>query len=336
MNHRAWPTDISELGENLLHRACYIFASSRRPRNRAHLYAQTLAALVSMGVPVNESAESGTPLRLFLSEREFNGGPRILERRSDYADHVQFTAFIARELSSRGAIYSEFGEKWYFSWVLPGLFPFLGDIWEGFEYGELSSALIRRSKSDVRRLLGQSVEYIFERGHGQQTPLHVATWWPQGLEILFELANEACVSILHATDDLGLTPLQYAISWPQPKSVALLLKENATLDFEDSSAYSPGNFAGDLRQHNKEVCRLLVAALLDRRTKMLQYALEHLPESEVVRFDLRNRSFLNGIAFEVGESIKLHTTRLPEIFKDVRPGLASMTSIRVGMDARHS
>lgn len=206
--------------------------------------------------------------------------------------------------------------------------------------------MIQRSEANVRHLLGQSAEYIFEKGHGQQTPLHVATWWPPGLEILFELANEACVSILDATDNLGLTPLQYAISWPQPKSVALLLKENATLDFEDSSAYSPGNFAGDLGQHNKEVCRLLVAALLDRRTKMLQYALEHLPESEVVRFDLRNTSFLNGIAFEVGESIKLHTTRLPEIFKDVRPGsiyhwrymggILAETLFEAGFDDVHS
>ncbi|KAF4886425.1 hypothetical protein CGCF415_v002540 [Colletotrichum fructicola] len=102
----------------------------------------------------------------------------------------------------------------------------------------------------------------------------------------------------------------------------MLLEKNATADLEDMSTYTTYDEAsyGHYKLHDKEVCKVLVAALVDRRTKMLQYALEHLPESEVARFDLRNMSFLKETAFEVGESLKSCTAWVPADFVKVRPG----------------
>lgn len=193
-------------------------------------------------------------------------------------------------------------------------------IIKGFDYGELSSALIRRSEGDVRRLLGHSMEYIFEKGHHGQTPLHVSAYWPRGLAILFELANDACTSIIDATDSAGYTPLQFAIKWPNVESVAFLMKQNATIDLENMSVFIPQIDINHARPQWKGVCGLLTMALVPRRTEMLHYALENLPESEVVRLNLRNMKYLKDVAFEVRKSFKLYFGQPPAIFENVRPG----------------
>ncbi|KAH0430481.1 hypothetical protein CcaCcLH18_07758 [Colletotrichum camelliae] len=237
-------------------------------------------------------------------------------------DYVEVSGIVARELMSLDAVYSEkldflFGGS---SWALPGLFPFLGDALHCFDYGELSSALIRRSEVDVRQLLGQSLEYMFERGHHKQTPLHISVYWPQGLAILLELAKDACASVIDATDSAGHTPLHYAIYWANAESVTLLLEQNATIDLENTSVYVPFLDVEHARARRKETYHLLTRVLVDRRTEMLRYALEHLPESELVRLNLRNMTFLKDTAFEVVESLKLNLVRLPAIFENVRPG----------------
>ncbi|KAF3808403.1 hypothetical protein GCG54_00013042 [Colletotrichum gloeosporioides] len=196
----------------------------------------------------------------------------------------------------------------------------LTHILKGFDYGELSSALIRRSEADVRRLLSQSRDHVLERGHHRHTPLHLSVCWPLGLRILFELANDTCVSIIDATDSAGHTPLQHAIYWANAESVALLLEQNATVSLEDTSVYVPFLDVERTRSKRRETYDLLTRVLVDRRTEMLRYALEHLPESELVRLNLRNMTFLRDTAFEVVGSFKRNLVRPPAIFKNIRPG----------------
>ncbi|KAL3304133.1 Ankyrin repeat protein [Colletotrichum asianum] len=312
LDHKAWPTDITEKEQNVLHRACSVFTARRGPNNRAHLFIQLLATLVSMGVPINGSARIGTPLWWFLSYRS---------QKSEYIDeYVEGSGLIARELILQDAVYEgEHDDGWVSSWILPGLFPSLGDTLHCFDYGELSSALIRRSEADVRRLLSQSRDHVLERGHHRHTPLHLSVCWPLGLRILFELANDTCVSIIDATDSAGLTPLKYAINWSQFESVAILLEHNSAINLEDISSYAP-RFVKRTKPEDKKICDLLAATLVARRTDMLQYALKHLPESEVAGFDLRKMSFLKENAYEVGQSLKSKTACLPASFKDVGPG----------------
>ncbi|KAF5497017.1 hypothetical protein CGCS363_v008060 [Colletotrichum siamense] len=321
MNHEAWPTDITDTDQNLLHRACSLFSTYEWPSYKAHLFVKLLAALVSMGVPINGDGRGGTPLRWFLLCREFMGSPRLLPTTNNSTDYVEVSGFFARELMSLNAVYSEKLElDRCSSWALLGLFPFLGGALHCFDYGELSSALIRRSEVEVRQLLGQSSEYMFERGHHEQTPLHISVYWPQGLAILFELAKDACASLIDATDSAGHTPLQYAIYWANTESVALFLEQNATVNLEDTSVYVPFLDVERTRERRKGTYDLLTRVLVDRRTEMLRHALEHLPESELIRLDLRNMTFLKDTAFEVVESFKLNLVRTPAIFENVRPG----------------
>ncbi|KAF5520111.1 hypothetical protein CGCA056_v008644 [Colletotrichum aenigma] len=208
----------------------------------------------------------------------------------------------------------------------------MGDALHCFEYGELSSALIRRSEADVRRLLGQSSDYIYERGHQGQTPLHISAGWPQGLNILFELAGDLCRSIINTVESTGIAPINCAIHLHQTESIIILLKHGAAIDLEDTSVYFPTNRDGETDPQTKEVCDLLAATLANRRKELLQYALMQLAESDVVRFDLRDISMLQHNAFEVVETMKSKGIQLPVMCGSVRQGLASMLLIRIGMD----
>lgn len=164
------------------------------------------------------------------------------------------------------------------------------------------------------------MEYVFEKGHHEQTPLHVSVFWPAGLTVLFEMANEACASIIDEKDASGLTVLQCAICWPQVESVAFLMKQNATIHLEIPSTYVPYRTFDRTGIQHREVSNLLAAILVGHRTEMLQFAVENLPESEVVRLGLQNMTFLKDTAFEVVESLKSLAVRLPELYAHVAPG----------------
>ncbi|KAE9583492.1 hypothetical protein CGMCC3_g577 [Colletotrichum fructicola] len=157
MDHKAWPTDITRTDENIIHRACAVFSSKKWPDNTHHLFVQLLAALVSMGVPINGDGRYGTPLRWFLYYHELNGSDLSIPKRTDgYLDHIQPYSFIARELILQRAIYSEKLEIYplpWASWALSALLPHLGDALHGFDYGPLSSALIRRGTMNKRRYM---------------------------------------------------------------------------------------------------------------------------------------------------------------------------------------
>ncbi|KAF4809396.1 hypothetical protein CGCTS75_v014768 [Colletotrichum tropicale] len=184
------------------------------------------------------------------------------------------------------------------------LFPYFGDVLHCFDYGNLSSALIRGSETDVRRLLGQSTDYILEKGHQGQTPLHISAGWPLGLNILFELAGDACRSIINVVESTGIAPIDCAIHLHQAESIVILLKNNAAIDLEDPSVYLPTVWNGHARRQTKEVCDLLAVTLADRRKRLLHFALDQLPKSELVRLDLWNISMLQCNAFEVVQAMK--------------------------------
>ncbi|EQB53193.1 hypothetical protein CGLO_07114 [Colletotrichum gloeosporioides Cg-14] len=134
------------------------------------------------------------------------------------------------------------------------------------------------------------------------------------------MANEACASIIDAKDASGLTALQCAIYWPQVESVAFLMKQNATIHLEVPSTYVPYRTFDRTGIQHREVSNLLAAILVGHRTEMLQFAVENLPESEVVRLGLQNMTFLKETAFEVVESLKSLAVRLPEFYDHVVPG----------------
>ncbi|KAF4900976.1 hypothetical protein CGCF415_v009888 [Colletotrichum fructicola] len=286
----------------------------------AHVYLKFLEALVNMGVPVNGTGSYGTPLRWLLS----TGCAKQL----DFPNSTDALPYVARGLIGLDAYYAEspsqFGyESAHHSSM--GVFPSIyGDLSnsleEAFDYGELCCALFRKSEASVLQIMSTSPDHIFERGHHNQTPLHIAVYWPDGLRLLFELAQEACHDIIDEKDKTGLTAIQCAIAWQQAESVKLLLEKRATINLEDTRSFFTREALFPLGHHTTTVCEILAKELAKQRKSMRDYAFDQLPDKEVERFQLGRKMILQGEAHDVIGSLKAEGVRVPGEYDLVRPG----------------
>ncbi|KAL0932910.1 uncharacterized protein CTRU02_211873 [Colletotrichum truncatum] len=161
---------------------------------------------------------------------------------------------------------------------------------------------------------------MFETGRYGQTPLHVAIFWPRGLELLFELAEDACHDIIDALDSTETSAITYAITLQQAESVTILLKKHATIDLENTACFFGHKFSNYLNAQSREVCEVLSKELAKRRTEMLHYALEHLPEKQATRLGLANMAMLQENAFDVVTELKNYGVPIPRQYKLIRRG----------------
>lgn len=165
-----------------------------------------------------------------------------------------------------------------------------------------------------------SSDSIFERGHHNQTPLHVAAYWPNGLRILFELAEEACHDIIDHEDKAGLTPIQCAIAWQQAESVEILLEKRASINLEETSNFFTYKAEIPLNCQSTRVCEILAKELAKRRKCMRDYALQQLPGEDVEYFQLGQKTILQGEAYDVVTSLRDQGVWVPRECKLVQPG----------------
>lgn len=189
-----------------------------------------------------------------------------------------------------------------------------------FGYGALFCALIQQSEPNVRRLLSRSQSYILEKSRRMESPLHVATQWPRGVELLLQFGGEAVENILNTPNSFGESPLDYALQLWQLSSVQLLMDAGAEIDLEKTRNIETTR----MRNWNTEQCDDIIAflcqALADRRKKMLRLALEWLPEHEIRRLGLKAMGMLQSTAFEVSELFRQQRHHLYPLFENVRPG----------------
>ncbi|KAK2750198.1 hypothetical protein CKAH01_17968 [Colletotrichum kahawae] len=290
--HKAWPTDTLPNDMNILHVACSRLCG-KWSEPMAHVYFQFLEALVNMGVPVNGTGAFGTPLRWLL-----NCGNVHWTMDNYHPNSSNTFSYVARGLIGLDAYYSESPSEFsyeppfrssmlVFSTIYGGL---SNSLEEAFDYGELCCALFRKSESSIRHIMSASPDHIFERGHHNQTPLHVAVYWPKGLRLLFELAEEACHDIIDKEDKAGLTPIQCAIAWQQAESVELLLGKRASINLEDTSNFFTHQAEIPLSCQTTRVCEILAKELAKRRKSIRDYAFGQLPDEEVEHFQLGHKN----------------------------------------------
>ncbi|KAF4830911.1 hypothetical protein CGCTS75_v005714 [Colletotrichum tropicale] len=168
--------------------------------------------------------------------------------------------------------------------------------------------------------MSTSPDHIFERGHHNQTPLHIAVYWPDGLILLFELAQEACHDIIDEKDKTGLTAIQCAIDWQQAESVKLFLEKGAIINLEDTENFFTREALFPLSHHTTTVCEILAKELAKQRKSMRDYAFDQLPDEEMERFQLGRKVMLQGEAYDVIGSLKAAGVWVPGEYKLVRPG----------------
>lgn len=161
---------------------------------------------------------------------------------------------------------------------------------------------------------------MLEKGRGGQSPLHVATPWPRGVELLLELGGDAIESVLNAPNAFDQSPLHYALELGQLQSVQLMVNANAEIDLEETfNIEASGLKLADLPQFD-EIINFLCQTLAARRRKMLRFALGQLAEHEISRLRLRDHIMLQDTAFETCEALFHQNSHLPPYFGNVHPG----------------
>ncbi|KAK1672858.1 hypothetical protein BDP55DRAFT_240828 [Colletotrichum godetiae] len=223
----------------------------------SEIWVQFMKELVVMGVPLNETGRSALDSFLHLQR-----GKRAGLMRNTSKDLEEGSIGIAKGLLELGALsigpainYTVFVSGDVLS--IPDIYQNFPEYVDSFDYGSLSCALLQKSESAIKSILGGSPNSVAERGYLGQTPLHVAVYWPRGHELLFDLAEDACLQVIDVEDATGLTAICSAILLHQADSVQVLLCRGATIDLENTATFFGHPNASDGYFQSQEVVDLL-------------------------------------------------------------------------------
>lgn len=180
--------------------------------------------------------------------------------------------------------------------------------------------MLEKSERDVHRLLSSSKSQILERGDRGETPLHIATSWPKGVELLLELGGDVAFSIIDAKDLDGYTPLDYACLLRQPRSARLILDAGAIIDLENMKVIEKTPRHAMNSAQCGEIINIFVGELAKRRKLLLELAMTHLEEKDLAILSIRDISLPQDCAFEIIQLLRGQQVDLPSSFQTVRPG----------------
>ncbi|POS81510.1 hypothetical protein DHEL01_v200083 [Diaporthe helianthi] len=313
MEGRAWPTDIeTTTGNNLLHVACeaiwYLLADEMK-----EIYSQFLQTLVNFGVPLKDASRSDkTPVGIVMKT--------LVDIRRSSLTGITVATGLAKSLLDLGV---DLLDIMPLQTLGPSVLAVLGnDIFEQqgtMDQDELPRALIERDEAKTLEILKSSdaQRHLSTRGKIGETPLHVATSWPRGMELLLELGGDTIPAMMNADDDNGSTALDYALKLNEPDCVKMLLEASAEMDLE-----SMQNIAKWEQGREKwAIIPLLTHALTQRRRELLQFASETLSQKfEVKNLNIKSGALLQEDAFEVVQVLLDNGIDVPKRFRSVRPG----------------
>ncbi|KAK1529569.1 hypothetical protein CPAR01_11881, partial [Colletotrichum paranaense] len=324
---RASPGDVNFGDQTLLHRASNV-RGHLWPDRMSEIWVRFMKELVLMGVPLNESGCFGSALSRFL---ELRRRKRMEHTKRTSQDLPTASLALAKGLIQLGALYIDrltFGlesenlvivSEWKIL-TLPDIYQCFSWHLDGFDYGALSSALFQKSEPALRRILMASSSIMIERCDNDQTPLHVAAYWPRGLQLLFELAGDACRQIIDLEDASQLTAIHSAVLLHQVDSVKLLLEQGASIDLENSATFFGHPYTLDADYQSQEIIDLLCDELAVRRREMLRFARKTLTVQELFALGTTKQTMLQANAFEVLQALQARNIDIPSIFQRVRPG----------------
>lgn len=172
----------------------------------------------------------------------------------------------------------------------------------------------------MRRILRASKLPILGKAPSGETPLHLSVSWPRGAHLLFELGGNTTQSIIEVEDSDGATPLDYALSLRQHKTIQIILDEGSIIDLEDTQNIEVVYNVGHQRTQSEEVICLLSQRLAYRRTELTSFALGRLPQYEISRIGLRMGQMIQEEAFEVVETLQKLLIIIPEHIRGALPG----------------
>ncbi|KAL1883235.1 hypothetical protein Daus18300_000293 [Diaporthe australafricana] len=313
MEGRAWPTDIEEsTGNNLLHvatSALWILMADEMKE----VYSQFLQTLVDFGVPLKDASRSNqTPIGIVLQEVTSMWGV-------EFSDYTVGTGLV-KGLLDLGADILDIMPLQTFG---PSVLPLVGNE-ELEEQGTsdqepLSRAVLEKWETQLYDILTHSDAkmHLLTRGKVGETPLHIATHWPRGMEMLLQLGGDTVTGIINAEDDNGSTALDYALKLREPECVRMLLDSSAEMDLEVLENIA--KWESDRAQ--MDIVPVLTLALVQRRKKLLCLANECMKESTPLDNMSRDtEELIQEDAFEVVQALEDQGIHLPKEFRSVQPG----------------
>ena len=136
--------------------------------------------------------------------------------------------------------------------------------------------MLRRSESELRKVLQCSRYLIDEPNARGLRPLHLAVGWPRGIEVLLNYGADPNVM-----DEDGDYPVDHAILMC-PKSLALLGEADCALPSYsfDMAIFLAVNQGGD-RAKRVSIARYVITMEANQRRKLQALLSHHLPDNSI-------------------------------------------------------
>ena len=155
-------------------------------------------------------------------------------------------------------------------------------------YNMLSTHILQRDQSKIIELLAKSPSCMTKVTESGQTPLHLTSDWPVGLEIVLSFGGNALVNI---PDSHGYLPINYACIFECVDAVKLLLKAGSAQSSPNGMAFGhEDTLYHCLSTTNRELQTVLLDGLRCQRQGLRNLACLYLPEdlrSELIGTDDR-------------------------------------------------
>lgn len=161
-------------------------------------------------------------------------------------------------------------------------------------------------------------------GPAAETALHFAAPWPEGLKLLLAYGGGVAKSQLESTDSDGETPLVKAMKLQKVASVRLLVESGATVSHHDIGGIgktlfmtldSPNDIAS-----SREIARILIDTLADRREELLCLALRELPQQDIEYIQLNRKETLDYEASWIVRLLQTYGIPFPSYLEEVKYG----------------
>lgn len=162
------------------------------------------------------------------------------------------------------------------------------------ECGPLSLAILRESEQDVIRILRAKPSSINELNRRKLNPLHLASCWPRGIQLLLDAGADYLV---HQADICGGLPIRYSIEFRCFDAIELLL--NAGSAFSSPGWICDWEEVWGVLNPEDQIPLFLLSTFQERRRKLLDLAKLTLPAEVWADLDVPTDRLLDGRAAEI-------------------------------------
>lgn len=175
------------------------------------------------------------------------------------------------------------------------------------DFDDICKAVLRRSESELRKVLKYSHHRIDEPNARGLRPLHLFVGWPHGIEILLSYRAN-----MNLADECELYPVEHAIQLACPESLALLGEADCALHH---SGFGTLGMAicdrGRDQALRASIAEYVIMIVANQRRKLQALLSQHLSESSTFIHSSSEDKLLDVYAFDAVAALKQHGVSIP-------------------------